>query len=78
MSVASQIELLASNKAAIKTAIEAKNPIVIPTNELAQWPTSIASIPIMQPEQEKTATPTASGFIVTPDSGKALSSVVVF
>lgn len=45
MSIASEITVLAKNKAAIKAAIEAKNPIIAPTNALAQWPTSIASIP---------------------------------
>lgn len=45
MSVASELQTLAANKAAIKSAIEAKNPATAPTNALAQWPTAIASIP---------------------------------
>lgn len=45
MSIASEIAALAANKAAIKSAIEAKNPATAPTDALAQWPTAIASIP---------------------------------
>ena len=45
MSIASQLTTLAANKAAIKAAIEAKNPETAPTDALAQWPTAIASIP---------------------------------
>ena len=44
MSVASQLESIAINKAAIKAAIAAKNPSVAPTDALEQWPLSIASI----------------------------------
>lgn len=44
MSIASELITLAANKAAIKAAIEAKNPSIAPTDALAQWPTSIASI----------------------------------
>ena len=45
MSIASELTTLAANKAAIKEAIEAKNPATAPTDSLAQWPTAIASIP---------------------------------
>lgn len=45
MSIASELTTLASNKAAIKSAIEAKNPVTAPTDALSQWPTAIASIP---------------------------------
>ena len=45
MSIATEIAALAANKAAIKSAIEAKNPATAPTDALAQWPTAIASIP---------------------------------
>lgn len=45
MSISSELASLAANKAAIKAAIEAKNPEVAPTNDLAQWPTAIDSIP---------------------------------
>lgn len=45
MSIASQLTTLAANKAAIKAAIEAKNPETAPTDALAQWAQSIASIP---------------------------------
>jgi len=44
MSIATEIQTLQANKAAIKAAIEAKNPAVAPTNVLSQWPDSIASI----------------------------------
>ena len=44
MSIASELTALAANKAAIKAAIEAKNPSTMPTDALSQWPTSIASI----------------------------------
>ena len=44
MSIASELSTLAANKAAIKAAIEAQNPSIPPTDSLAQWPTSIASI----------------------------------
>lgn len=45
MSIASQIELLATNKRVIKQAIQDKNPTIAPTDVLSQWPTSIGSIP---------------------------------
>ena len=45
MSISSELASLAANKAAIKAAIEAKKPEVAPTNDLAQWPTAIGSIP---------------------------------
>lgn len=45
MSIASELTTLAANKAAIKAAIEAKNPATAPTDALSQWPASIASIP---------------------------------
>ena len=77
MSISSELSELSANKAAIKAAIEAKNPTTPPTAALGQWPTAIASIPGPKPEQSKTVTPTAAGFTVTPDSGKVLSSVVV-
>ena len=77
MSIASELTVLAQNKAAIKSAIEAKNPATATTDALAQWPTAIASIPEPKTEQSKTVTPTAAGLTVTPDSGKVLSSVVV-
>lgn len=45
MSIASELTTLAANKAAIKSAIEAKSPVTAPTDALSQWPTAIASIP---------------------------------
>ena len=45
MSIASELTTLANNKAAIKAAIEAKNPATMPTDDMSQWPASIASIP---------------------------------
>ena len=45
MSIASELTTLAANKAAIKSAIEAKSPVTVPTDALSQWPTAIASIP---------------------------------
>ena len=45
MSISTELAQLAANKAAIKAAIEAKNPATAPTNDLSQWPTAIASIP---------------------------------
>lgn len=45
MSIASELTTLAANKAAIKSAIEAKSPVIAPTDALSQWPTAIASIP---------------------------------
>ena len=45
MSIASELSTLAANKAAIKAAIEAKNPATPPTGDMSQWPTAIASIP---------------------------------
>lgn len=45
MSILSRLEQLALDKAAIKDAIERKNPKIPPTGDLAQWPTSIESIP---------------------------------
>lgn len=50
MSLESQLILLAENKTSIKNAIQARNPGVAPTNELAQWPVSIASIPVQKAE----------------------------
>ena len=44
MSISSQLQTLVENKAAIKAAIEAKNPSVAPTDVLSNWPSSIASI----------------------------------
>lgn len=45
MSIASELSTLADNKAAIKSAIEAKSPETAPTGDMSQWPTAIASIP---------------------------------
>lgn len=44
MSIASELTTLANNKANIKAAIESKNPLVSPTDALAQWPSAVASI----------------------------------
>lgn len=44
MSIETELSTLAANKAAIKAAIEAKNPATAPTDDMSQWPTSIASI----------------------------------
>jgi len=49
MSIATEIQTLMDNKAAIKAAIEAKNPYIMPTDDLSQWPTSIASIGYVPP-----------------------------
>ena len=43
--IAEELTTLANNKAAIKAAIEAKNPNVMPTNDMSQWSESIESIP---------------------------------
>lgn len=59
MSIASELTTLANNKAAIKAAIEAKNPTIPPTDNLSQWPTSIGSIVELKGET-KTVTPTTS------------------
>lgn len=53
MSIASQLVKLADNKAAIKSAIEAKSPTVPPTDSLAQWPEAIASIPSGGEQQKR-------------------------
>lgn len=42
--IADKLELAADNKTAIKAAIEAKSPSVMPTDVMSQWPESIASI----------------------------------
>lgn len=42
--IADKLELAADNKTAIKAAIEAKSPSVMPTDVMSQWPDSIASI----------------------------------
>ena len=42
--IAEELQNLAANKAAIKTAISSKNPTIPPTDDLSQWPTSIGSI----------------------------------
>ena len=44
MSIASELTTLANNKAAIKAAIEAKNPTIPPTDNMSNWATSIDSI----------------------------------
>lgn len=69
MSIASQVELLQQNKHAIKQAISASNPEVLPTDELAQWPTSIASIPQLKGETRQ-ASPSTSTQVITPTQGK--------
>lgn len=43
--IAQELTALTQNKAAIKAAIEAKNPSVMPGDDLANWTTSIESIP---------------------------------
>lgn len=53
MSIATELIKLANNKAAIKAAIEAKDPPVMPTDNLSQWPTSIASLPGSQQLAQK-------------------------
>lgn len=45
MSIAAEIESLVAAKQAIKAAIQNMNPTVPPTDDLAQWPDAIASIP---------------------------------
>lgn len=42
--IAEELQTLAANKAAIKAAIESKNPSVMPTNDMSQWPSAIQSI----------------------------------
>ncbi len=42
--IAEELQTLAANKAAIKAAIEAKNPSVPPTNDMSQWSSAIGSI----------------------------------
>ena len=44
MSIASELEQMAANKAAIKAAIEAKNPSTMPGLDMSQWADAIASI----------------------------------
>ncbi len=46
--IAEELQTLAANKAAIKAAIEAKNPSVPPTNDMSQWASSIQSISATQ------------------------------
>ena len=43
--IAQELTALTQNKAAIKAAIEAKNPSVMPGDDLGNWPSSIESIP---------------------------------
>ena len=50
MSISSKLKDLANNKLAIKTAIEGKNPSVMPGNDLSSWPNSISSIAILKGE----------------------------
>ena len=45
MGIASELQQMAANKAAIKAAIEAKNPDVPPTDDMGKWADAIASIP---------------------------------
>lgn len=44
MSIASEIQTLNNNKIAIKSAIEGLNPLILPTQDMSQWPTSIGSV----------------------------------
>lgn len=44
MSLATEVEELFTNKAAIKAAIEAQNPSTPPGDVMSNWPASIASI----------------------------------
>ena len=55
MSIASELTTLATNKVNIKSALVAMNPITPPTDVLAQWPDSIASIPVERQEFDITA-----------------------
>lgn len=45
MSIATEMTNLATNRDAIKAAIEAKNPVTAPTSSLSSFPAAIASIP---------------------------------
>ena len=45
MGIASELQQMAANKAAIKASIESKDPDVPPTDDMSQWPAAIASIP---------------------------------
>lgn len=75
MSIATEIQTLQANKAAIKAAIEARNPSVAPTEVMSNWPASIASIGQKPYDAEieyleSTGTQTIDiGIIPTPDTG---------
>lgn len=45
MSIASELQKLATNKANIKAAIELKSPAIAPTGDMSKWASSIMSIP---------------------------------
>lgn len=57
MSISDRLEQLALNKAAIKDAIERKNPKIPPTGDLAQWPAAIESIPRGEDHPDKWVKP---------------------
>ena len=77
MSIASELTTLAANKAAIKSAIEAKSPVTVPTDALSQWPTAIASIPTGSPLSDIiSATEGMDGLDHTGATASELSSAI--
>ena len=74
---ADKLALAASNKAAIKAAIEAKSPATAPTNVMSQWPTAIASIPTASAPVIQPLSVTANGTYSAPSGVDGYSPVTV-
>ena len=77
MSIQSEITRLSDARAALDAAIAAKGVQVPGSARLGDLPALIAAILTQKPEQSKTASPALTQQVITPDDGKALSSVTV-
>lgn len=77
MSIQSEITRLSDARAALDAAIAAKGVQVPGSARLGDLPALIAAILTQKPEQSKTVSPALTQQVITPDAGKALSSVTV-
>ena len=77
MSIQSEITRLSDARAALDAAIAAKGVQVPGSARLGDLPALISAIAGQKPEQSKTVSPALTQQVITPDDGKALSSVTV-